>query len=71
MKIWISQTDTNTYKLIKLSCEQHSNYEYLGDLSSEELRNFFKELKDDIDIEKNIHLLEYFGYLHLFITCKK
>ncbi len=71
MKIWISRTQTTAYRLIKLNCEQHSNYEYLGDLDDEELRSFLKDVKSDIDIEKNIRLLHYFGYLHLFITSKK
>ncbi|WP_297485087.1 hypothetical protein [Sulfurimonas sp.] len=70
MKIWISKTVTPTYKLIKLHCEQHSNYEYLGDLSDTELEKFFLDLKGDIDVQKNTKLLHYFGYLHLFITMK-
>ncbi len=71
MKIWISKTVTPTYKLIKLHCEQHSNYEYLGDLDDAELKNFFLDLQKDIDVKKNTKLLHYFGYLHLFITTKE
>ena len=71
MKIWISKTETPTYKLIKLNCEKHSNYEYLGDLNDKELKNFLEDAKSDIDAQKNIHLLHYFGYLHLFITSKR
>lgn len=70
MKIWISTTVTPTYKLIKLHCEQHSNYEYLGDLDDAELENFFLDLQKEIDVKKNTKLLHYFGYLHLFITTK-
>jgi len=40
----------------------------LGDLSDEELKEFFLSVKEDIDVTKNIKLLHYFGYLHLFIT---
>jgi len=68
MKIWISKTVTTSYKLIKLHCEQHSEYEYLGDLSDEDLKEFFLSVKGDIDVAKNIKLLHYFGYLHLFVT---
>jgi len=68
MKIWVSKTVTPTYKLIKLHCEEHSKYKYLGDLSDEELKIFLLSEKEDIDVDKNIKLLHYFGYLHLFIT---
>ena len=68
MKIWIAKTVTPTYKLIKLYCEEHSGYEYLGDLNDEELEKFFLNFKEDIDAKKNVKLLHYFGYLHLFIT---
>ena len=70
MNIWISKTITPTYKLIKLHCEQHSNYEYLGDLNDTELEKFFLDLKGDINVQKSIKLLHYFGYLHLFVTMK-
>ena len=68
MKIWLSKTVTPTYTLIKLHCEEHSEYKYLGDLSDEELKIFLLSEKEDIDVDKNIKLLHYFGYLHLFIT---
>ncbi len=70
MKIWISDTVTSTHRLVKLHCEEHSNYSYLGNLSDEELKLFLIELKNDIDVEKNIKLIHYYGYLHLFIICK-
>ena len=71
MKIWISNTQTPTHKIVKLHCEDHSGYEYLGDLDDNELNNFFIDLKKDIDLEKNIKLLKYYGYLHLLIVNKK
>ena len=70
MKIWISDTQTPTHRLVRLNCEEHSNYKYLGDLNDDELKSFFLGLQDDIDVEKNSKLLKYYGYLHLFIISK-
>ncbi len=70
MKIWIFDTQTPTHRLIRLNCEDHSGYEYLGDLDENELRAFFLEVQEDMDVEKNIQLIKYFGYLHLFIIAK-
>jgi hypothetical protein len=71
MKIWISDTQTPSHRLVRLNCEEHSDYSYLGDLSDEAVRVFFVEIKDDIDTEKNLKLLKYYGYLHLFVIAKK
>ena len=71
MKIWISDNKTPTHRLIRLHCEEHSDYVYLGDLDDEELKNFFLEAQSDIDVDKNIKLIKYYGYLHLFIINKK
>jgi hypothetical protein len=70
VKIWIQITKGSNYKNIKLHCEEHSSYEYLGDLNDAELRDFLTQQKSDIDVDKNINLLKYFGYLHLFIINK-
>ncbi len=67
MEIWISKTDTPTHTIVKLNCEQHSDFQYLGDLCDNELSDFFLELQKDIDVEKNIKLIKYYGYLHLLI----
>lgn len=71
MKIWISDTQTASHRLVKFNLEQHSDYKYLGDFSDENLKLFFLSIKDDIDVEKNIKLIKYYGYLHLFIIHKK
>ena len=70
MKIWISDTQTGSHRLIKLNCEDHSGYKYLGDLNDDELRVFFLEVQEDINVEKNMQLIKYYGYLHLFIKIK-
>ena len=70
MKIWISDINTATHRLIKLNCEDHSDYSYAGDFNDEELKNFFLEIQNDIDIEKNMKLIKYYGYLNLFLIHK-
>jgi len=70
MKIWIADTNTPAYRQVKFHNEQHSGYEYLGDLDDEELKSFLLNLQDSMDIEKNMKLLKYYGYLHLFIINK-
>jgi hypothetical protein len=70
MKLWITDTDTPTHRLVRINCENQLGYEYLGDLDDEALRAFLFSIKED-DIEKNLKLLKYFGYLHLFIIKKQ
>lgn len=70
MKIWISDNKSPTHRNIRLNCEEHSDFTYLGDLNDEELSNFLLEVKPDIDVQKNIKLLHYYGYLHLFVITK-
>ena len=71
MKIWILDTQTPTHRLVRLNCEEHSDYTYLGDLDDTQLEEFFLTLQEDIDVVKNRKLLSYYGYLHLFIITKK
>ena len=70
MKIWISEENAASHRLVRFNCEEHSDYRYLGDLSDAELSAFFTEIKPDIDVEKNLKLIKYFGYLHIFIIKK-
>ena len=70
MKIWILDTQTPTHRLIRLNCESLNNHAFLGDLDDNELTTFLLEVQADIDVDKNIKLLKYYGYLHLFIIAK-
>ena len=70
MKIWIDKTETSSHTLVKLNCEKHSNFKFLGDLEDDAIVTFFKEIQEDIDVEKNLKLLKYYGYLHLFVIHK-
>jgi hypothetical protein len=69
MKLWITDTQTPTHRLVRINCENQLGYSYLGDLNEEEIRTFISSIKED-GIEKNIKLLNYYGYLHLFIIKK-
>jgi hypothetical protein len=71
MKIWTSDTQTPTHRLIKMHCEEHSDYNYLGDLDDEALEIFLKSVDLTMDVAKNIKLIKYYGYLHLFVINKK
>ncbi|WP_294961735.1 hypothetical protein [Sulfurimonas sp.] len=70
MKIWISDTQAPSHRLINLNCENRDNYNYLGDFDDDELTKFLLEVQADIDVLKNIKLLKYYGYIHLFIIAK-
>jgi len=70
MKLWITDTETSTHRLVKIDCENRLGYTYLGDLSEDEIQKTILSIKED-DIEKNIKLLHYYGYLYLFIIKKK
>ncbi len=71
MKIWISDTQTPSYRLVRFNCEEHSDYKFLGDLNDEALKVFFLELQESMDVEQNLKKIKYYGYLHLFIIHKK
>ena len=71
MKIWLTDKKSSSHRLINLQCEAHSDYRYLGDLNDKEIKAFFLDVQPEMDIEKNLKLLHYYGYLHLFILPKK
>jgi spore coat polysaccharide biosynthesis protein SpsF (cytidylyltransferase family) len=69
MKLWISDSQTPTHRLVKLYCQEHSNYVYVGDLSDEELERFLSSIENK-NVQKNINLLKYYGYLNIFVIVK-
>ncbi|MFK5938610.1 MAG: hypothetical protein QM497_09480 [Sulfurimonas sp.] len=70
MKLWMSDSKMPTHRLIKLNCEEHSDYQYVDDFNDEDLERFLLELDPKMDLQKNIKLIKYYGYLHLFIIKK-
>jgi len=69
MKLWITDKQTPTHRLVRINCENQLGYDYLGDLSESEIKEIILSIKED-DLEKNMKLLKYYGYLHLFIIKK-
>jgi hypothetical protein len=69
MKLWISDCQTQTHRLVKLNCDKHSDYAYLGDLNELELGEFLRCIENK-NIQKNIDLLKYYGYLNIFVIKK-
>jgi hypothetical protein len=70
MKLWIFEEEAPTHRLVRFNSEAHSLYRYVGDLNDEEICAFFLAVKPGIDAEKNLKLLKYFGYLHIFLIKK-
>ena len=71
MKLWISDDKKPTHRLVRFNAEEHSELDYLGDLSDDEIRDFFRSVDASMDIEKNLEAIHYFGYLPLFVAAKK
>lgn len=71
MKIWIQEEKTATHHIVHLNLEHHGNFEYLGDLNEEEQKALLLKIKPGIDVEHNLKMLRYFGYLHLLVIQKK
>ena len=66
MKLWIKDTSTATHHIIYFTGENSQGTEYLGDLDDDAFKAFLTALSTKIDIEKNLKLSHYFGYLHIF-----
>lgn len=71
MKIWLEEKSTPTHHIIYLSKEGRLDGELLGDYDDDQLRHYFTGLNPGIDAEKNLKLLHYFGYLHIFAKKEK
>jgi len=70
MKIWNIQTQTQTHTIVRFNCEEHSDMEYLGEFTDDSFREYLLSLQTDIDAEKNLKLIKYYGYLHLLLKRK-
>ena len=70
MKVWMQDTQSSSHRLVRLNCEAHSDFLYVGNFDEEGLKSFLLTLQANMDVEKNSKLLNYYGYLHLFIISK-
>lgn len=66
MKLWFKDTSTTTHHIIYFTGENAQNTVYLGDLDDAAFKEYLLTLSSKIDIEKNLKLIHYFGYLHIF-----
>ncbi len=71
MKIWIQEEKAASHHIVHLNLEHHGEFEYLGDLNDDEQKALLLKIKPDIDLENNLKMLKYYGYLHLFVIKKK
>lgn len=67
MKLWISDKEAQTHRLVRFSIDESKGYRCLGDLSDKEIKACLKEIKDDLDLDRHLDMIKYFGYLHLFL----
>jgi len=66
MKLWIKDTSTENHHIIYYTKESSENTAYFKDLDDDGFKAYLTTLSSKIDVEKNLKLLNYFGYLHIF-----
>jgi len=66
MKLWIKDTSTDSHHIIYFTKESSENTAYFKDLDDDGFKNYLTTLSPSIDTEKNLKLIHYFGYLHIF-----
>ena len=66
MKLWIKDTSTATHHIIYFTKESSENTQYFKDFNDDEFKTYLSTLSPKIDVEKNLKLINYFGYLHIF-----
>jgi len=66
MKLWTKDTSTDTHHIIYFTKERTENTAYFKDLDDDGFKAYLTALSPTIDVEKNLKLIHYFGYLHIF-----
>jgi hypothetical protein len=66
MKLWIKNTSTKTHHILYFTKEDAQDAEYLGDFDDNTFSAYLESLSPSLDLEKNLKLIHYFGYLHIF-----
>ncbi len=66
MKLWIKDTSTETHYIIYFTKESSENTKYFKELDDNGFKAYLTTLSTKIDVEKNLKLINYFGYLHIF-----
>jgi len=66
MKLWIKDTSTASHHILYYTKENSENTEYVKQFDDEAFKTYLATLSPTIDVEKNLKLIHYFGYLHIF-----
>ena len=66
MKLWIKDTSTDTHHIIYFTKEASENVVFFDEYDDESFIAYLATLSPAIDGEKNLKLIHYFGYLHIF-----
>ena len=66
MKLWIKDTSTATHHILYFTKESSENTKYFKELDDDGFKHYLTTLSPKIDVEKNLKLIHYFGYLHIF-----
>ena len=66
MKLWHKNTSTETHHIIYFTTESAENTSYLGEFDEASFGAYLTKLSPSIDTAKNLKLITYFGYLHIF-----
>ena len=66
MKLWIKDTSTITHYILYFTKESSENTEYFQEFDDDGFKDYLTTLSSKIDVEKNLKLIHYFGYLHIF-----
>lgn len=69
-KIWKYEEKHASHALVKLYAENHGEGEYLGEFSDDEAKELIRSIKPDAKIDKELHRLQYFGFLPLLVIYK-
>ena len=66
MKLWIKNTSTPSHHIIYFTTEASENVQFFKDVDENGFKDYLKSLSSEIDVEKHLKLINYFGYLHIF-----
>ena len=66
MKLWIKDTSTTTHHILYFTTEDSENVRFFKEFDEDAFKAYLKSLSETIDFEKQMKLINYFGYLHVF-----
>jgi len=70
LKIWKYEERHTTHALVKLYAENHGEGDYIGEFTEDEAKELILSIKPDAKVDKELHRLQYFGFLPLLVIYK-